>query len=119
LQEKETIEQQIKNEDFDNKISEIKTKIANPQSSIQEEQNTIKLEQENNIKNMEILRDFLKTVDYKKLDELNNEYKKNENDIKELEKQIINQEELQSSQEKYQQEKIRLETSIQQKESQK
>ena len=37
----------------------------------------------------------------------------------ELEKQIINQEELQSSQEKYQQEKIRLETSIQQKKSQK
>ena len=67
---------------------------------------------------MSLLRDFLKEVDYKKLDELNLNYKKNEEQLRELEKQISQQEELQASQEKFQQDKIRLETSINQKEEQ-
>jgi hypothetical protein len=67
---------------------------------------------------MSLLRDFLKEVDYKKLDELNLCFKENEEKIRELEKQISQQEELQASQEKFQQDKIRLETSIKQKEEQ-
>ena len=118
LEEKEQLEQRIKNEEFDKKLEEIKQKLENPQSTAQDEKKKIKEEQEKNANAMSLLRDFLKEVDYKKLDELNLSFKENEEKIRELEKQISQQEELQASQEKFQQDKIRLETSIKQKEEQ-
>ena len=118
LEEKEQLEQRIKNEEFDKKLEEIKQKLDNPQSTAQDEKKKIKEEQEKNANSMSLLRDFLKEVDYKKLDELNLSFKENEEKIRELEKQISQQEELQASQEKFQQDKIRLETSIKQKEEQ-
>ena len=118
LEEKEQLEQRIKNEEFDKKLEEIKQKLENPQSTAQDEKKKIKEEQEKNANAMSLLRDFLKEVDYKKLDELNLSFKKNEEQLRELEKQILQQEELQASQEKFQQDKIRLETSIKQKEEQ-
>ena len=118
LEEKEILEEKIKAEDFEKKLDEIKQKIENPQSTTQEEKNQIKEEQSKNEKAMDLLRDFLKVVDYKKIDELNESFKRNETQIKELEKHIIQQEELQASQEKFQQDKIRLETSIKQKNNQ-
>jgi len=118
LEEKETLEQKIKSEDFDIKLEDIKKKLENPESTSQDEKKQIKDDQLKNTKAMDLLRDFLKVVDYKKIDELNEAFKKNENQISELEKQIIQQEELQASQEKFQQEKIRLETSIKQKQDQ-
>ena len=118
LEEKESLEQKIKSEDFDKKLYDIKKKLENPESTSQDEKKQIKDDQLKNTKAMDLLRDFLKVVDYKKIDELNETFKKNENQISELEKQIIQQEELQASQEKFQQDKIRLETSIKQKEEQ-
>ena len=118
LEEKESLEQRVKSEDFDKKLEDIKKKLENPESTSQDEKKQIKDDQSKNIKAMDLLRDFLKVVDYKKIDELNESFKKNENQISELEKQIIQQEELQASQEKFQQEKIRLETSIKQKQNQ-
>jgi hypothetical protein len=118
LEEKDVIEQKIKNEDFDKKLEDIKQKLLNPQTAVQDERKTIKDEQIKNNKAMDLLRDFLKIVDYKKIDELNETFKQNENQIKDLEKKIIQQEELQSSQESLKQEKIRLETSIKQKDEQ-
>jgi hypothetical protein len=115
LEKKEILEEKIKAEEFDKNLDEIKQKIENPKSIIQEEKNKIKDEEVRNNKSMELLRDFLKVVDYKKIDELNEDFQKNEALIKELERQIIQQEELQASQEKFQQDKIRLETSIKQK----
>ncbi|MBR6908237.1 hypothetical protein IKN40_07345 [bacterium] len=117
LEEKESLEQRVKSEDFDKKLEDIKKKLENPESSSQDEKKQIKDDQIKNIKAMDLLRDFLKVVDYKKIDELNETFKKNENQISELEKQIIQQEELQASQEKLQQDKIRLETSIKQKDN--
>ena len=118
LEEKESLEQKIKSEDFDKKLDDIKKKLENPESTSHDEKKQIKDDQLKNTKAMDLLRDFLKVVDYKKIDELNESFKKNENQISELEKQIIQQEELQASQEKFQQEKIRLETSIKQKQDQ-
>lgn len=118
LEEKESLEQKIKSEDFDKKLEDIKKKLENPESTSQDEKKQIKDDQLKNTEAMDLLRDFLKVVDYKKIDELNETFKKNENQISELEKQIIQQEELQASQEKFQQEKIRLETSIKQKQDQ-
>lgn len=118
LEEKEQLELRIKNEEFDKKLEEIKQKLENPQSTAQDEKKKIKEEQEKNSNAMSLLRDFLKEVDYRKLDELNLSFKENEEKIRELEKQISQQEELQASQEKFQQDKIRLETSIKQKEEQ-
>ena len=118
LEEKDVIEQKIKNEDFDKKLEDIKQKLQNPQTTVQDERKSIKDEQIKNNKAMDLLRDFLKIVDYKKIDELNETFKQNENQIKDLEKKIIQQEELQSSQESLKQEKIRLETSIKQKDEQ-
>ena len=118
LEEKDVIEQKIKNEDFDKKLEDIKQKLLNPQTAVQDERKTIKDEQIKNNKAMDLLRDFLKIVDYKKIDELNETFKQNENQIKDLEKKIIQQEELQASQESLKQEKIRLETSIKQKDEQ-
>ena len=118
LEEKESLEQKIKSEDFDKKLDDIKKKLENPESTSHDEKKQIKDDQLKNTKAMDLLRDFLKVVDYKKIDELNETFKKNENQISELEKQIIQQEELQASQEKFQQEKIRLETSIKQKQDQ-
>ena len=118
LEKKEQLEQRIKDENFEGKIAEINQKLEHPQSEIQNEKKEIKEQQANNIKSMDLLRGFLKVVDYKKIDELNELYKKNDVQIKELDKQIIQQEELQSSQEMLQQEKIKLETAIKQKETQ-
>ena len=118
LEKKEQLEQRIKDENFEVKIAEINQKLEHPQSEIQNEKKEIKEQQANNIKSMDLLRGFLKVVDYKKIDELNELYKKNDVQIKELDKQIIQQEELQSSQEMLQQEKIKLETAIKQKETQ-
>lgn len=118
LEEKDVIEQKIKNEDFDKKLEDIKQRLLNPQTAVQDERKTIKDEQIKNNKAMDLLRDFLKIVDYKKIDELNETFKQNENQIKDLEKKIIQQEELQASQESLKQEKIRLETSIKQKDEQ-
>ena len=118
LEKKEQLEQRIKDENFEGKIVEINQKLEHPQSEIQNEKKEIKEQQANNIKSMDLLRGFLKVVDYKKIDELNELYKKNDVQIKELDKQIIQQEELQSSQEMLQQEKIKLETAIKQKETQ-
>ena len=118
LEEKDVIEQKIKNEDFDKKLEDIKQKLLNPQTAVQDERKTIKDGQIKNNKAMDLLREFLKIVDYKKIDELNETFKQNENQIKDLEKKIIQQEELQSSQESLKQEKIRLETSIKQKDEQ-
>ena len=118
LEKKEQLEQRIKDENFEVKIAEINQKLEHPQSEIQNEKKEIKEQQANNIKSRDLLKGFLKVVDYKKIDELNELYKKNDVQIKELDKQIIQQEELQSSQEMLQQEKIKLETAIKQKETQ-
>ena len=118
IDEKDVLEQKIKNEDFDKKLEDIKQKLQNPQTTVQDERKSIKDEQIKNNKAMDLLRDFLKVVDYKKIDELNETFKQNEIQIKDLEKKIIQQEELQSSQESLKQEKIRLETSIKQKDEQ-
>ena len=118
IDEKDVLEQKIKNEDFDKKLEDIKQKLQNPQTTVQDERKSIKDEQIKNNKAMDLLRDFLKVVDYKKIDKLNETFKQNEIQIKDLEKKIIQQEELQSSQESLKQEKIRLETSIKQKDEQ-
>lgn len=118
IDEKDVLEQKIKNEDFDKKLEDIKQKLQNPQTTVQDERKSIKDEQIKNNKAMDLLRDFLKVVDYKKIDKLNETFKQNEIQIKDLEKKIIQQEKLQSSQESLKQEKIRLETSIKQKDEQ-
>jgi hypothetical protein len=76
LEEKESLEQRVKSEDFDKKLEDIKKKLENPESTSQDEKKQIKDDQSKNIKAMDLLRDFLKVVDYKKIDELNESFKK-------------------------------------------
>ena len=117
LKEKEQLENEIKSYDFQKKIEELKNKSLNPQNQ-QEEKNFQEEKKENELA-MEKIRSFLQSFEYKKIGENLVIYEKNEQEIKALEKQIQEQETLQANKESYQQEKIKIETTLQQFQDQK
>ncbi|MBQ9554393.1 hypothetical protein IJU97_05655 [bacterium] len=100
----------IKKEAFDEKLAELKTKLQAPQDF--QEEKKLEDEKKENQTNIEIIKHFLQSFDYKQINDLCAKLDETEKNIKVLEKQIQEKEELVAHQEKYQQEKIQIETTI-------
>ena len=115
LNQKEELNQRIKENDFETKISNLKEEIIKLKSPeyISEESIKIKELLQENEKNMELVRNFLQEIDYKKIERIYWDRKLNTWEIQKLEKSIEQQEMLQQKQEELKQEKLQLESKIQ------
>ena len=115
LNQKEELNQRIKENDFETKISNLKEEIIKLKSPeyISEESIKIKELLQENEKNMELVRNFLQEIDYKKIERIYWDRKLNTWEIQKLEKSIEQQEILQQKQEELKQEKLQLESKIQ------
>ena len=121
LNEKSALETQIQNEHFTTKIAAltntINTTDLNP--TFQAEHQHLQAQKAKLQQQLNILRTFLQSIDYKKFGELYQQQEKLNSDLLSLEKQIQEQENLLIHQEAYQQEKIQINSTISQIQEQK
>jgi hypothetical protein len=110
LNEKKDLEEQMKAELFDDKIQEYNEQLQSAKNI--NEEHKIQEEKIKNVELMEQIRGFLQSFDYKKLCDAARDYEKNEIVLKDLEKKIQYQEELQSQQNMLSQERVKIETTI-------
>lgn len=116
--EKEELEAKVLDEKLDEEIQKIQNILKNPQD-IQKEIQPLLDKNKRYQFQIETLRAFFGVVDHKKLWELFKEYEQLEEELRKIEKQIVDQEELQEQQEKYQQALIQIVASIEGYEKQK